>query len=154
MTILQDFFQTTELAPTDYCVFGAATCFTREDGETTAVDILEPIPSAALEALLKGIPTSYKLAYAATLGEVLHNNQVNVPRPLGDRLQTPDDFLERTAAAARTYKRRPEAKAHIAPGSTYNDFNYSTEKKRVLNQVNIVNAEDNVKQHAHTHKVL
>jgi hypothetical protein len=154
MTTLQDFFQSTDLTADDYCVFGTAICFVREETEVKAVSILEPIPSAALEALLKGIPTSYTIAYATTLGEVLNNDQVNVPRVLGDRLQTPDDLLERTAAAARTYKRRPEAKAHIAIGSTYDKFNHSTEKKRVLNQVNIVNADDNVKQHSHTHKVL
>ena len=34
------------------------------------------------------------------------------------------------------------------------DFNFSTEKKRVLNQENIVSKEDNIKQHSHTHKVL
>lgn len=154
MTTIQDFFKTTDLTPADYCVFGVATCFVREDGEVKEVSILEPIPSAALEALLKGIPTSYTIACATTLGEILVDNQVKIPRILGDNLQTPDDLLERTAAAARTYKRRPEATAHIALGASYSQFNHSTEKKRVLNQVNIVNTEDNVKQHSHTHKVL
>ncbi|OKH12483.1 hypothetical protein [[Limnothrix rosea] IAM M-220] len=154
MTTLQDFFSTTDLAATDYCVFGVATCFVREDGEVKAVEIMEPIPSAALEALLKGIPTSYTIACATTLGEVFQENKIMIPRVLGDRLQTPDDLIERTAAAARTYKRRPQAKEHIAVGAAYDKFNHSTEKKRVLNQDNVVNAEDNVKQHAHTHKVL
>lgn len=154
MTTLQDFFQTTDLSATNYCVFGVAICFVREEGEVKEVAIAEPIPSAALEALLKGIPTSYKLACASTLGDILTSDSITIPAALGDRLQIPDDFLERTAAAARTYKRRPEAQTHIPLGTTYAEFNHSTEKKRVLNQVNIVNTEDNVKQHAHTHKVL
>ena len=154
MSALQDFFANTNLGPTDYCVFGAATCFVREDGEVKQVEIMEPIPSAAIEALIKGVPTSYKVAYATTLGDVFQAGKIVIPRALGDRLQTPDDLLERTAAAARTYKRRPEAKDHIAIGNTYESFNFSTEKKRVLNQENVVSKEDNVKQHSHTHKVL
>jgi hypothetical protein len=134
-------------------VFGVATCFVREDGEVKEVAILEPIPSAALEALLKGVPTSYTIATATTLGEVFEGDRFNIPRVLGDNLQPPDDLLERTAAA-RTYKRRPEAKEHLALGAIYDQFNHFTEKKRVLNQVNIVNTEDNVKQHSHNHKVL
>ena len=154
MPTLQDFFQTHHLAGDDYCVFGVASCFVREEGETQAVSILEPIPSAALEALLKGIPTSYRVAQALPLGDVIQADQITLPTALGDRLQIPDDFLERTAAAARTYKRRPEAQGHIPIGTLHQEFNHSTAKKRVLNQVNIVNTEDNVKQHAHTHKVL
>ncbi|AFY38108.1 hypothetical protein Lepto7376_1776 [[Leptolyngbya] sp. PCC 7376] len=154
MSTHQDFFSTTDLTSADYCVFGVATCFVREEGEVKEVEIMEPIPSAAIEALLKGIPTSYKRACATTLGEVFTDNHIVIPRVLGDRLQTPDDLLERTAAAARTYKRRPEAKEHIAIGTTYEAFNFSTEKKRVLNQDNVVSTEDNVKQHSHTHKVL
>ena len=154
MSTLQDFFADTDLEKSDYCVFGAATCFVREDGEVKQVEIMEPIPSAAIEALIKGVPTSYKLAYATTLGDVFQEERIVIPRALGDQLQTPDDLFERTAAAARTYKRRPEAKAHITIGSTYEDFNFSTEKKRVLNQENVVSKEDNIKQHSHTHKVL
>jgi hypothetical protein len=154
MPTLQDFFATSDLVETDYCVFGAATCFIREEDGVKEVSIIEPIPSAAIEALMKGIPTSYTIAYATTLSEVLSGDRLTIPRVLGDNIQTPDDFLERTAAAARTYKRRPEAKAHIAIGATYEAFNHSTEKKRVLNQENIVSKDDNVKQHSHTHKVL
>ncbi|MEB3225526.1 MAG: hypothetical protein VKJ86_06935 [Synechococcus sp.] len=154
MLTLQNFFQTSHLHPTDYCVFGVAVCFVRDGSEVQRINIIEPIPSAALEALLKDIPTSYRLAQALTLGEIIQGDRLQIPATLGDNIQIPDDFPERAAAAARTYQRHPEAQNHIPLGITYADFNHSTEKKRVLNQVNIVNAEDNVKQHAHTHKVL
>lgn len=147
-------FDNTGLKETDYCVFGVATYFVREDGELNAVEIMEPIASAALEALLQGIPTSYKLACAITLGEVFRNQQVLPPRVLGDRLTIPDDLLERTMAAARTYQRYPDTTNHLAIGTVYEKFNYSVIHKRLLNQNNVVRPEDNIKQHSHTHKTL
>ncbi|MGC8711919.1 MAG: hypothetical protein ACP5RH_05955, partial [Leptodesmis sp.] len=54
----------TDLSADDYVVLGLATCFIKEDGEVHAVKIVEPIPSAALEAIVKGIPTSYEMAIA------------------------------------------------------------------------------------------
>ena len=54
--------EATDLAADDYLVVGLATCFVKEDGEVHEVEVIEPIPSAALEAIVKGIPTSYKLA--------------------------------------------------------------------------------------------
>jgi len=57
-------------------------------------------------------------------------------------------------AAARTYKRHQTARSLIALGTTYSDFMYSIQHKRVLNATRVVNKEDNVKQHSHTHKVL
>ncbi|WP_024546636.1 hypothetical protein [Picosynechococcus sp. NKBG15041c] len=154
MSTLQNFFQTYALANHDYCVFGVATCFVRAEGEVQEISVLEPIPSAALEALLKGIPTSYRLAQALSLDEILTTQGIKIPSAFGENVQIPDDFPERTAAAARTYKRRPEAQTYISLGEIYQQFNHSTAKKRVLNQVNIVSAEDNVKQHAYTHTVL
>jgi hypothetical protein len=65
-----------------------------------------------------------------------------------------DRFAERVAAATRTYKSRPQAQAHIPLGVVKQDFNYSLERKRVLNTSRTVSTEDNVKQHSHTHKVL
>ena len=143
-----------DVSADDYCVFGLATCFLREDGEFHQVQIVEPIPSAALEALLKGIPTSYELACAQPLGEVLTGDNLKVPAEFPAQAQFCDDFAERAIAAARTYNSRPEAKSHVPLGTTRKDFNYSLEKKRILNAVNVVRTEDNVKQHSHTHKVL
>lgn len=138
----------------DYLVLGLATCFIKEEGEVHQVPIVEPIPSAALEALVKGIPTSYQMACATTWGAVLAGDTLQKPAEFPQEAQFCDDFAERALAAVRTYKRRPVAQTHIPQGTTRQDFNYSVERKRVLNSQNIVRTEDNVKQHEYTHKVL
>ena len=148
-----------DLAADDYCVLGLATCFVQEEGEIEQLTILEPIPSAALEALIKGIPTSYQVACAVTLSQIFQNNQVEIPKDFRDLqieqdIQLCDRFEERVAAATRTYKSRPEAKEHLLLGTIKQDFNYSLSRKRVLNNTRSVSAADNVKQHSHTHKVL
>lgn len=150
------FSQAADLAADDYCVLGIATCFVREEGEIEQLTVLEPIPSAALEALLKGIPTSYQSACAKTLGEIFQDETVKIPSELqGDgEINICDRFAERVAAATRTYKSRPQAQEHIPFGVVKKDFNYSLERKRVLNTSRTVSTEDNVKQHSHTHKVL
>ncbi|HEY9873025.1 MAG TPA: hypothetical protein V6D12_06300, partial [Candidatus Obscuribacterales bacterium] len=68
--------------------------------------------------------------------------------------QLGDEFIPRAIAAVRTYKRRPEAQSHIPVNTSRNDFQYTVERKRVLNASRIVTKDDNVKQHSHTHKVL
>jgi hypothetical protein len=150
------FAKASDLSSEDYCVLGLATCFVREEGEIEKLTILEPIPSAALEALIKGIPTSYQMACSTTLGEIFQDDTVKIPDNLSSEAEINlcDRFAERVAAATRTYKSRPEAKEHIPLGTTKQDFNYSLERKRVLNNSTVVSTEDNVKQHSHTHKVL
>ena len=150
------FARASDLSSEDYCVLGLATCFVREEGEINKLTILEPIPSAALEALIKGIPTSYQIACSTTLGEIFQEDTVKIPDNLSSEAEINlcDRFAERVAAATRTYKSRPEAKEHIPLGTTKQDFNYSLERKRVLNNSTVVSTEDNVKQHSHTHKVL
>lgn len=143
-----------DLAADDYIVVGLATCFVKQDGKLQPVQLLEPIPSAALEAIIKGIPTSYEMAIATKLGDVFDGQTVRIPQSFTDSTQVCDDFAERVVATARSYKSRPAAQAHLATGQTKSDFNYSTERKRTLNSERIVSNEDNVKQHSHTHKVL
>ncbi|MBH8577383.1 hypothetical protein I8752_31330 [Nostocaceae cyanobacterium CENA369] len=143
-----------DLAPDDYIVIGLATCFIKEDGEVHQVEVVEPIPSAALEALLKGIPTSYKLARATTLASVLDGDTPLLPEGFPESAQFGDEFVPRVFAATRTYKRRETSKSLIPLGTTYTDLKYSIERKRVLNASRVVTKEDNVKQHSHTHKVL
>ena len=143
-----------DISAEDYLVVGLATCFIRDDGEITEVKVIEPIPSAALEAIMKGIPTSYKMACATTLGAVLEEEIVKIPPEFGADTQISEEFSTRAIAAVRTYRRRPEAKSLIPAGTTYNEFNFSLERKRVLNVENIVSTDDNVKQHAYTHQVL
>jgi hypothetical protein len=138
----------------DYCVFGLATCFLREEGEIQQVQVVEPIPSAALEALVKGIPTSYQLACAKSVGEMFVGDTPQIPAEFPVETKFCDQFGERTIAAILTYKNRPQAKEYIPIGTVRKDFNFSLERKRVLNQINVVTTEDNVKQHPHTHKTL
>ncbi|HAC66069.1 MAG TPA: hypothetical protein DCF68_21685 [Cyanothece sp. UBA12306] len=143
-----------DISADDYCVFGLATCYLKEDGEIFEVQVIEPIASAALEAIIKGVPTSYKLACAKSVGEIFPDGTPHKTSEFPDHAQFCDDFSERVAATVRTYKTRHEAKSHIPLGTIRDDFNYSLERKRVLNAVNVVRTEDNVKQHSHTHKVL
>ncbi len=148
-------FSEAGIAKEDYCLFGLATCFVREEGETKEIEVIEPIPSAALEALVKGIPTSYRLAVASTVGDVVRENQkLQKPGDFPPSSQFTDNFVEKTFAATRTYKNKPSAKEFVAIGQSKKDLNYSVERKRVLNSINKVNDNDNVKQHSHTHKTL
>lgn len=137
-----------------YLVIGLATCYLKEDGEVHEVKVIEPIPSAALEAILKGIPTSYALACGTTFAELVVGDTLKKPSEFPAEAQFCDDFAARALSAARTYQSRPEAKSHIPVGTPRSDFNYSTERKRVLNQTRVVRKEDDVKQHEYTHKVL
>ena len=145
--------QAPDLRTDDYLVIGLAVCFVKEDGEIHQIEVIEPIPSAALGALLKGIPTSYKFAFATSLGEVIGEGQLKIPPNFPESSQFVEDFIERAFAATRTYKRN-EAERLIPLGTTYQDFQFSTERKRVLNATRNVTKDDNVKQHSHTHKVL
>ncbi|MBD2136180.1 hypothetical protein H6F32_00955 [Anabaena sp. FACHB-1237] len=145
---------TDDLSTEDYIVLGLATCFYKEDGEIHEIEVIEPIPSAALEAICKGIPTSYRFAVATTLGAVFDQNQLLLPQEFPETAQFGDEFVLRLFSAARTYKRRETAQNLIPLGTTKTDLNYSTERKRVLNASRVVTKEDNIKQHSHTHKVL
>lgn len=154
MTTTTVFPDAPDISAQDYCVFGLATCFLKADGEYQQVQVIEPIPSAALEAILKGIPTSYQIACAKSLNEILPSDTPQIPTEFPENTQLCENFMERLIAAVRTYKSRPEAKVHIPLGTVRNDFNFSLDRKRVLNAVNTVGKEDNVKQHKHTHQTF
>ncbi|MEB3342761.1 hypothetical protein [Okeania sp.] len=154
MTTVTTYPNAPDLSPDDYLVVGLATCFVKEDGEVYQVKIVEPIPSAALEAIVKGIPTSYEIACGTTLGKVLSGETPILPTDFPPEAQFSDNFADRAIAATRTYKIHPEAESLIPLGSYYDQLNYSLERKRILNAENIVSSEDNVKQHEYTHKVL
>jgi len=156
MTVEPTYSQAPDVSPEDYLVVGLANCFIKEDGEVYPVQVIEPIPSAALEALLKGIPTSYEMALGTQLGRVLIQETPKKPGEFPETAQFCDEFGERAIAAVRSYKvpSHEPVKAEIPLGTCRQDFNFSTERKRVLNTTNVVRAEDNVKQHEYTHKVL
>ncbi len=154
MAVATSLNQAPDLSTDSYLVVGVATCFIKEDGEVHEVKVIEPIPSAALEAILKGIPTSYALACGTTIGELLVDETPQKPTEFPADAQFCDEFAARAISSARTYQSRQEAQSHIPVGTTRNDFNYSTERKRVLNATRVVRKEDDVKQHEYTHKVL
>jgi hypothetical protein len=146
--------QVSDVSAEDYCPFGLATCFVRNEGEIYQVKVVEPIPSAALEAILQGIPTSYEFICGKTLGSFLVEEMPTITEEFPQDAQLCDRFMERAIAATRTFKSRPEAAKHIPLGAIKQDLNYSLNKKRVLNDSKLVRSEDNVKQHEYTHQVL
>jgi len=114
-----------DLSADDYIVIGLATCFIKEEGEVHQVQIVEPIPSAALRRSKAFLP--YQLACATTLGAVLAGETPQRPAGFPESAQFGDEFVQRVLAAARTYKRREVAKSH-SQGTTRDDFKYSTER--------------------------
>ncbi len=154
MTATITFPNAPDVAATDYCAFGLATCFVRGAGEVKAVAIIEPIPSAQLETLLQGIETSYSLICGKSLIEFFAGESLQVPADFPAKAQLCADFTERAIAAARTYQRHPEVQALLPLGTQRDDLNHSTEKKRILNADRVVSTDDNVKQHSYTHQVL
>ncbi|MEO1592885.1 MAG: hypothetical protein AAFU71_16560 [Cyanobacteria bacterium J06632_22] len=147
-----------DLSADDYLVLGVSTCFVKADGEVYTVKVLEPIPSAYLEVLFKAVPTSYHGVHATHLGAVLTAEGAMLPDidlvQEHDTVRLCDDFVSRAEAAARTYKMRSQLQQRLPLGTTYVSLNFSTEKKRLLNEATIVNDDDNIKQHAYTHKTL
>ncbi|TAD79377.1 MAG: hypothetical protein EA001_04395 [Oscillatoriales cyanobacterium] len=144
-----------DLHPDDYVVLGLATCFLKEEGEVQELELIEPIPSAALETIVQGIPTSYRTAIALPIATVLSQAEAaQLPELFPATAHWCVDWQQRAIAATRTYKSRPTAQQHVPLGGQRQDFNYSTERKRVLNANSVVRPEDNVKQHAYTHQVL
>lgn len=149
----------TSAAPTDlpadaYVVLGLATCYLRQDGETTQIQVVEPLPSAYLETVLKGVATSYSALAVTTLAAALANPVAWLSVEQQPTTYPCEDFSERLQAAARSYLHRPEATKLLSEGTVYTDLNFSLDQKRILNPRNKVSKADNVKQHQYTHQVL
>jgi hypothetical protein len=138
-----------DLNPQSYLLLGLAHCFWKEEGDLTELPIIEPIPTATLGPLLQGMPTSYAVLRATTLGEATQVMAEHFPHA-----QPCADFWERAIAAARTYLREPQAMTHVAVGQERRDLNFNLERKRVLNSRRSVRDSDNIRQHPHTHKQL
>lgn len=134
-----------------YLVVGLATCYLRHEGETIELQVLEPIPSAYLQSVLQGVPTSYTAICGTTIDQAL---ALDLPEIAADPAQPCADFEERVQAAARTFQSRPEAVNLVPVGTIHREVNHSTEKKRVLNSQRKISKNDNVKQHKYTHEIL
>ena len=138
----------------NYLVLGLATCFIKKDGEVIPVQVIEPIPSATLETIVAGIPTSYEFAFATDFHDVIQGEKLIRPEGFPEGSRWCEDFIERAIAAARTYQARKIAQTLLPVGERRDDFKYSVERKRILNGERLVSQEDNVKQHAYTHEKL
>jgi hypothetical protein len=146
---------TTASVPADsYVVMALATCYLRHDGEVHEITLVEPVPSAHLESVVKGVATSYKMLWGTNLGTALQENFPAQVVNHSPKVQLCADFPQRVEAAARTYQARPEAEKLIATDTIYSNVNYSTEKKRILNNQRKISNRDNVKQHKYTHELL
>jgi len=143
-----------DISADDYCVFGVATCYIRENGETQEVNVIEPLPSSSLESVLGGAATSYQMVAAKPVKAVFDGGHLIKPDDFPQNADFGTDFTERVIAAVRTYKYHTHLQSSFPLGTLRNDLNHSTKRKRVLNAERMVRTEDNVKQHAHTHKVL
>ena len=118
MATATQFLNISDLTKDGYCVFGLAICFLkqacpelgRREGELEKVAVLEPIPSAALEAIVKGIPTSYEFARAMALGEVFQDYNPQIPTNFPDNAQLCENFVERAIAALAPIKINPTCK--------------------------------------------
>ena len=154
MTAVMPSVPPTDLAPDSYVLLGVATCYLRQEGETVAVDVVEPIPSAYLETLIQGTPTAYHQVWGTTLAAALALDVATLTPKDNTPIHRCADFESRVLAAARTYRSRPQATTMIPVGTHRQDLNYSTAHKRILNPKNKVSKADNVKQHKYTHEVL
>ena len=142
-----------DLSSEDFLVVGVASCYQSDEGELKPIQVLEPVPSAYLEAICQGVPTSYRCLWGTTLGAI--PTVEDVAKITGIQgIKVCQNLIDRAAATARTYKSRPAAKALITIGELRADINHSTEKKRILNAENVVATEDNVRQHEYTHQQL
>ena len=148
------FSNASKISPDDYCVFGVATCFIREEGETKQVNVIEPLPASTLESVLEGAATSYQMIAAKPVKAVFDGQNLIKPDEFPQDADFRTDFTERIIASVRTYKCNDHLQSSFPLGTLKQDLNHSTKQKRVLNPERMVRTEDNVKQDSHTHSVL
>ena len=110
--------------------------------------MVEPVSANTLESLAAGAKTSYTEVLATTAGTAAARDRAALPAAWADA-RFCDDWDARLGAVARTWA-RPHAVDNlmdIVPlGQSRGGWNTSTEDKRVLNFVNEVNDDDNIKQ--------
>ena len=109
---------------------------------------MEPVSANTLESLAAGAKTSYTEVLATTAAAVSTRDRSILPPSWADA-KFCEDWDARLGAVARTWA-RPHAVDNLMDlvplGQTRAGWNTSTEDKRVLNFVNEVNDDDNIKQ--------
>jgi hypothetical protein len=139
-----------EISPDDYCVFGVATCFIREEGETKQVNVIEPVPYSALESILSGAETCYQMVSAKPVKAVFDGKNLIKPDEFPQNSDFGTDFTERVIAAVRTYKSHHHLQSSFPLGTLNKELNHSTKRKRVLNAERMVRTRDHVSQSKHS----
>jgi len=149
------FLQTEALKEEDYVAYGLSCCYELSEGnKLDETYVAEPLTAGTLECIEGGAETSYKRVLGLTCGQIF-TGDCKDPTGInmgaiqilddGEGMRLCGDAVEKTIAAARTFKRRIEAQS-IAVGEIAEDFNFSTEKKRILNEVYTPSEDDNIKQ--------
>ena len=128
---------------------GLAHCFRKNDeGKLEELQVLEPVAATSLECMHVGAPTSFSAVTGTTLGEARKMDPDAFPEAFRVAGFC-EEFEARAEAAARTWARphaRDELMGIVPLGDVKKDFNFSTERPRVLNVVNVVSDDDNIKQ--------
>lgn len=142
------------LAAENYVAMGLAKVFLMNEGKPKEQYIVEPLTAGTLETLQLGVPTSYCRVLATTCGDLF--DDAAMPTTLNvealDKLTEGYDFqlcesiLERSMAAARTFRRRPEAASFVPVHETTEDVNFNTDRKRIMDLHYEPKFDDNVKQ--------
>ena len=159
-TNMEEIVPITPLVADDYVAVGLACCFLL-DPDTQKVEeayIYEPLTAGTLETIHLGVPTSYKRVIGISIGELFQGNEdINNPTTVNREALTQlfdgmesvteaEEFVVRTLCAARTFRRRVEAKSVVDIGNMRDNFNFDVTRKRILNEVYEPSFDDNVKQ--------
>lgn len=121
-----------DLVLEDYCVLGLASCFVKQEREIFNIKVIEPLPYAAIAALMKLTPTAYQMVIAKSLGEIFSGDNLEQIEEFPPEAQFCADFTQKIITATRSYKNTPHSKSLLPLGSTQTDFNLSLDKKRIL----------------------
>lgn len=105
LSALRETFNT-EMDPGQYVPLGRGVCFTmgKQSAKIEEQLVIEPIPACGLEAMSKGMATSYTHVYGSTLGEALAMDTSLLPAEFADA-QFAQEFAFRCESAARTWDR-------------------------------------------------
>lgn len=139
----------------NYIALGLAKVFMMSEGSPTAKYLVEPLTAGTLETLQLGVPTSYCRVLATTCGQLF--DDLAAPSKIRiesltkliegfEGVQICESMIERAAAAARTFRRRPEATTFIAIDQTSEELNFNTDRKRIIDMHFEPSFDDNVKQ--------
>ena len=133
----------------DYVPLALAKCYTvTGPGKIAARYIIEPVTAGSLESLTHGAKTTYEEVVGVTLETALQQDNNILPIEF-KKATFCEDFEFRAKCATRTWLRPhpQENLLDIVPiGESKGEWNFDETNKRILNFVNEVNDDDNIKQ--------